>query len=466
MNLYINMDGYDNEMMPLLKVFYPGESIHRSAKEQSPYRILLEADQVTVAYFDGFNEVKTYTEPKRLEDWKLQTKQLLFDLCTHVTGKDVHWGVLNGIRPTKLAFKLYKSLGHRDKVVEVLCGKYRLSPPKAHLLMDVIEVESQILANYGHGHSIYIGVPFCPSKCAYCTFPSYQADQWQAEYASYAEALINEIDAGSQWFSNCESIYIGGGTPTSLTDHDFDQVVRRVRHHLGPRQLEFTVEAGRPDSISENKLRSMVDAGVNRISINPQTMCDITLKAIGRSHDSQAIVDCFDLARKLGFDHINMDLILGLPGETIHEVRETLKKVIDLGPESITVHTLAYKRGSKLSDDLTPEKMARAMDDSLKLVEEKMAKEGYRPYYLYRQKQMIGNYENVGYCQPGHESVYNILIMEEVSDIVAFGAGAISKRIVNGRISRLDQPKDVRTYLGNLKRILEKKENFFKVSPQ
>jgi len=323
MNLYINIDGYDNEMIPLLKVFYPGEGITRSTKEQSPYQILLEADQVTVAYFDGLKEVKTYTEPKRQEEWKLQTKQLLFDLCTYMTGKDVHWGVLNGIRPTKLAFMLYKTYGDRERVIGALCEKYRLSIPKAKLLMDVIQVEGQVLTKYGQGHSVYIGVPFCPSKCAYCTFPSYQADQWQLEYANYEDALIDEIDTGSKWFSNCESIYIGGGTPTSLTDRDFDRIVKKVRHHLGPRNLEFTVEAGRPDSITEGKLRSMLAAGVNRISINPQTMCDHTLITIGRNHNSQAIVECFELARQLGFDHINMDLILGLPGETIHEVTET-----------------------------------------------------------------------------------------------------------------------------------------------
>lgn len=460
MILYTDNPVFNKEITELLRVFYPGEAVSLGPKEQSSYRLITDGAFMTVAYFVAGKEVGQITEEKTANE-RLQARQLTYDLCGQITGKKIRWGILTGIRPTKLTFKLLGEGQGMAATIKRLKEVYRLSDEKARLLADVVRAEAPFIEPRHQGHSVYIGIPFCPSKCSYCTFPSYRADKWPEVYEAYVSALLRELEAGKAWLSDCESLYIGGGTPTSLTEEDFEKVLRKVRAYLGHRTVEFTVEAGRPDTITEGKLAVMKACGVTRISINPQTMCDATLSAIGRSHDSLAVARCFEMARGMGFDHINMDLILGLPGEGIDHVAHTLKQVHALNPESITVHTLAYKKGSKLSAHLSPEVLAKAMDDTLKLVEERMAAQGYKPYYLYRQKQMVGNFENVGYCKPGKQSLYNILIMEEVSDIIAFGAGVISKRIREGKIKRLDQPKNLTTYLENLDKIIEKKANFF-----
>lgn len=475
MNIYSNNDRYNSSVLSFLKVFYPLETMQMAEYEQSTFRITFGDQEVKVAYFnegDIFHKViypqaeetlRALKEGAYVKELKTLIKGILYDLCTEITGKKVHWGILTGIRPTKLALKLYKTSGDYNQTKNQLMSRYRVSEEKASLMIEVIKTEAPYLKVDPSQYSVYIGVPFCPSKCSYCTFTSFQADKWPEAYNHYTEALIMELEAGKKWLKQCHSIYLGGGTPTSLSESDFEHLIKTIRHFIGQRPIEFTVEAGRPDSITTNKLLTMKKYGVNRISINPQTMKNCTLEKIGRKHDAQGIVDCYNEAERLGFDHINMDLILGLPGENVADVRDTLDQVLALKPRSITVHTLAFKRGSKLSMERSEDNQEDIMDEALQVVEQTMFKEGYGPYYLYRQKNMIGNYENVGYCQPGYESIYNMMIMEEVTSIIAFGAGSISKRVSGHEIKRLEQPKDVQTYLEKLIKIIEKKEEFFNI---
>ena len=478
MNIYVSDPIHSKGLITLLKAFYPFESFELADYEQSTFVFVIKTDQISVAYF---NE-KKLTLNKSLSKIELtaigalegkaknhlinvKLRAYTYDLLSDLTGICLPWGILVGIRPTKLGLMYYKRLGDYKRVEAKLCETYRVSPEKAALLTEVLRREEPFLSHNPEDHSVYIGVPFCPSKCSYCTFPSYRADKWPEAYASYTEALIQEMEAGKEWFRTCTSVYIGGGTPTSLLEADFDQLIEKVRALIGERDIEWTVEAGRPDSITQLKLESMLKYGVTRISINPQTMQNHTLEIIGRHHDSESIVDCFQMARDMGFEHINMDLILGLPGEGIEDVKSTFDQILDLGPESITVHTLAFKRGSQLSEEME-KYLIKGIDDlqtSIDFVQKTMSEHLYSPYYLYRQKQMVGQLENVGYCKMGCEGAYNIRSMEEVESIVAFGAGGISKRVNGHKIKRLEQPKDVKTYLEKLTTIIRNKEEFFDV---
>ncbi len=472
--VYINHSMFETETLSFIKVFYPFESIECAEEEQSDYRITVKSNVMKVAFFDvdgkcllGISRpIDGWSPDSNKEITKLvkrQLKGILYDLCHQVTGKDIPWGILTGIRPTKLAFKLFDHLGNEDLVIKSLVEDYRLSLEKAHMLMKVVRNEMPYMTEVNMKYSVYIGIPFCPSRCSYCTFTSYKADKKPEEFCQYTDVLIKELEAGSQWLNTCHSIYIGGGTPTSLTDEDFHKLIRKIRELIGNRDIEFTIEAGRPDTISIAKLKSMKEYGVNRISINPQTMSDATLTRIGRSHNSDEVIKTYKLARNMGFDHINMDIILGLPGEDISDITHTVDSLISLDPESITVHTLAFKRGSKLSDQrikLLKESCDLIMN-MLKVTYDKLTANYYHPYYLYRQKNMVGNFENVGYCKTGKESVYNIQIMEEVESIVAYGAGAISKRVMGHKIQRQDQPKDVSLYIRSIDQIIQKKNNFF-----
>lgn len=476
MYIYLNELSYKDGLLTLLKAFYPFEVFELTTYKQSTFGFVISTDQISVAYFYEKNltlekcvsknelmAIAALEGKAKASRIRVQLRGLTYDLLAQVTGIQLPWGILMGIRPTKLALKLYKTSGDYDSVKETLCKIYRLAPAKADLLIEVIQTEQPFLINNEESHSIYIGIPFCPSKCSYCTFPSYRSDQWPEAYASYTEVLIQELEAGKDWFKRCTSVYIGGGTPTSLAEPDFEALIKKVRGYLGQRQVEWTVEAGRPDSITKAKLEAMANFGVTRISINPQTMQGHTLERIGRNHQPEDIVNCFKMARDMGFDHINMDLILGLPGEKLVDIKRTFEALWRLDPESITVHTLAFKRGSKLSE--AKEKYlsqgAEELQKCLEFVEKTMKVHGYIPYYLYRQKQMIGQFENIGYCKIGCENIYNIRIIEEVESIVAFGAGAISKRVTSNKIQRLEQPKDVRTYLKKIEIILQKKKDFF-----
>lgn len=477
MNAAVSDKAYEAEALAYLRVFYPLEdTITAETGKQPLFRIDVSASTIEVAYFDVHNtahtrilDSKDAAEFGRLDGkaktvkGKLFMKQLMYDLCSEITGIIPPWGVLMGIRPTKLAFKLLSESGDYDIVLETLIDTYRLSEEKARLLVEVVQREQPFMTVEQPKHSIYIGIPFCPSRCSYCSFTAYDKERFQEAYLAYTDVLIQEMRAFENQFKAIRSIYIGGGTPTSLTDNDFDKLMCSVRELLGEQDVEFTVEAGRVDSISEAKLNSMKLYGVNRISINPQTSHDRTLERIGRRHTFADVEKVFGRARELGFKHINMDLILGLPEETPEDVKETMNRITALRPESITIHTMALKKGTQLTEHrkkyLTV--MADRISQMLQISSKSMSASGYHGYYLYRQKNMVGNFENVGYCLEDMESIYNIHTMEEKESIIAFGSGAISKRVSGKKVSRLDQTRDVKQYVSDIDRVIERKRLFF-----
>jgi len=380
------------------------------------------------------------------------------------------WGVLTGIRPVKLAGELYEKLHCKTQVKNALINEYLLSAEKAELLIGIYEYQREILPGPVAGQAgIYIGIPFCPTRCLYCSFTSNQA--LGSKIVEYMDALYKEIEFAGREMKSAdikpETVYIGGGTPTTLDSLQLEQLFVHIKNNFDLSALkEFTVEAGRPDTITPDKLKVIKEAGVSRISINPQSMQDKTLKLIGRSHTPQDIRDAFFAARAGGSCIINMDIIAGLPEESVPDFLDTMKQVIKLGPENITVHTLAVKRASKLIDmnkDYHHEK-GGPVREMLHACNEILRGEGYVPYYLYRQKRMAGSLENTGWCKRGAAGVYNIRIMEEKQTVIALGAGGITKVYYpcENRLERVPNVTNYELYISRIDEMLErKKENLF-----
>ena len=321
------------------------------------------------------------------------------------------------------------------------------------------------MVDYENGYSLYIGIPFCPTTCLYCSFTSFPIGKWQGRTELYLNALFREMEYVAEKMRGrvLDTIYFGGGTPTSLSPEDLDAILNKVESTFPMDQVkEFTVEAGRPDSITREKLEVLRKHGITRISINPQTMKQETLDLIGRRHTVEQVKETFRLARELGFDNINMDLIVGLPEEDEEDVRATMEEIKKLGPDSLTVHSLAIKRAARLN-------MFREKYGNLKItgtqemidMTARYAKEmGMEPYYLYRQKNMAGNFENVGYSTPGKACIYNILIMEEKQTIMACGAGTTTKVVfpAENRLERAENVKEVEQYIDRVEEMLLRKE--------
>ena len=318
--------------------------------------------------------------------------------------------------------------------------------------------------------SIYIGIPFCPTKCAYCTFPAYAIRRKSGRVESFLDGLHEEIREMGKWLTEKDmkitTIYFGGGTPTSIEAEEMDELYKTMYESFPNMETvrEVTVEAGRPDTITPAKIEVLKKWGIDRISVNPQSYTDETLKAIGRHHTVQETVDKFWLSRNMGMKNINMDLIIGLPNEGMEEFEHSLAETEKMQPESLTIHTLSFKRASEMSQNRNKYKVAdrKTVEQMMKLGEEWNAKNGYDPYYLYRQKNILGNLENVGYAKPGEESIYNIVIMEEVQTIIGVGCGASSKFIDRdtGRIKQFYNPKDPAAYILTYEESIEKKLAF------
>lgn len=402
-------------------------------------------------------------------------KKAAYDVLAAYTGKTMPWGILTGIRPTKLVHEAIKE-GLDDTAIDAyLESAYKVSPNKRILMREVAKQELAILEkNEPDEVSVYIGIPFCPTRCVYCSFTAYSLEQKQKqkEVEPYLEALFKEITfvAESKKATKIRSLYIGGGTPTSLNEDQLERLLSHVEESFDLSQIEeYTLEAGRPDTITAEKLRIMKAHGVGRISINPQSMNQKTLDAIGRRHSVEDIKEVFRTAREIGHDNINMDMILGLPGETIEDVAYTLAELKKLGPENITVHTMAIKRASRLKEVLTSGEASihltegEKIQEMLNLCEKEIGDMGLYPYYMYRQKNMLGNFENVGYAKPGTEGIYNIEIMEEAESIIALGAGAITKMVYqNGeRIDRIPNVKSLKDYIERIDEMIERKREGF-----
>ena len=393
-------------------------------------------------------------------------KMAFYQAGTAVLGQEPPWGALTGVRPVKLPTRCMLAGGTPEQAQAELEGEYRVSPLRAKLAVDCAQASLAVDREVREDQvSLYIGIPFCPTRCAYCSFVSADVGRTLKLVEPYLEAVLEEVEYTGRVLResglSIHSLYVGGGTPTTLSARQLERLFSSARAHLPLETcVEYTVEAGRPDTITREKLEVLRDQGVERISINPQTLEDEVLAAIGRKHSAQDILDAYALAREVGFDSVNMDLIAGLPRDSFEGFRRSLEGVLALRPENVTVHTLALKKGSRLMEEggalPSGEETARMLDFSRDTLREA----GFLPYYLYRQKYMSGSLENVGWCLPGKESVYNIIMMEELQTVVSIGGGGVTKLVdrKNGRIVRLPNPKYPHDYLSSRDKILAQKD--------
>ncbi|MDO5411002.1 MAG: coproporphyrinogen dehydrogenase HemZ [Lachnospiraceae bacterium] len=408
---------------------------------------------------------------------KNQLKRMVYGIFSQMTGGRVHpWGTLTGIRPVKLPMALLEEGFSDDEIAAELKQKYLIGDEKCRLSIQIAHKERALLdlLDYEDGYSLYIGIPFCPTTCLYCSFTSYPYSRWEKRMEEYVLALEKEIRFVQEHFAGkkLNTIYFGGGTPTTLPPVYLDRILGEITSGFDLSYLkEWTVEGGRPDSITPEKLEVLRRYPVDRISINPQTMKQETLDLIGRRHTVEDVKRAFGMARDAGFDNINMDLIIGLPQEHQEDVAHTMEEIEALNPDNLTVHTLAIKRASRLNTEkelyghLYLEQNTAAM---MEITAKGAARMGMEPYYLYRQKNMSGNLENVGYARPGKEGIYNILIMEEKQSILALGAGAVTKRVKVGAnqengemIERASNVKDIQQYISRVDEMIERKRLLF-----
>ncbi|AVK86116.1 coproporphyrinogen III oxidase [Lysinibacillus sp. B2A1] len=406
---------------------------------------------------------------------KRALSHVFLDVLEQYTGMQQQWGILTGVRPTKLYHKFRKEGMTEKEIADILIRDFRLSAQKVGLLKDIVErqlVTIPDIDNIGKEISIYIGIPFCPTKCAYCTFPAYAigSNRKQGRVTTFLEGLHIELREMGKWLKDNDmkitSIYWGGGTPTSIEAHEMDALYQTMYDSFPhPDTIrEVTVEAGRPDTITTEKLEVLKKWGIDRISVNPQSYTDETLKAIGRHHTVQETVDKFWLARESGMNNINMDLIIGLPNEGIEEFQHSLEESAKMQPESLTVHTLSFKRASEMTRNKDKYKVADrdTVAEMMQMAQDWTKENAYVPYYLYRQKNILGNLENVGYSKAGEESIYNIVIMEEVQTILGIGCGASSKFVhpETGKITQFHNPKDPAAYIMTFEDAIGKKIEF------
>jgi coproporphyrinogen dehydrogenase HemZ len=395
---------------------------------------------------------------------KESVKLTMYKLLSEIHHKNYPWGILTGIRPIKIVHELMNNGCNEEFIEAYMIDKHLVSKEKAQLAVEIAQRERDFIYPLDSNKvSIYIGIPFCPTRCHYCSFTSNSLKTCGGLVDDYLSALIFEMEQTHAFMSKhmlkVQTMYIGGGTPTSLNEFQLDRLLSKACELFGDCLEEFTCEAGRPDTITEAKLRVLKQRGVTRISINPQTMNDETLKIIGRDHSSDETIKSFELARRLGFDNINMDIILGLPGEGIQHLERTLEAIEKLQPESLTVHTMAIKRASIINENLDSITSQGNTLEMMKRTAEYARKQNLKPYYLYRQKNMVENLENIGYCKPGYECIYNIQIIEEKQTNIAFGADAITKTVLNdeNRIERQGNIKDIRLYISRIEEQVDKK---------
>ncbi len=398
-----------------------------------------------------------------------QAKNTLYAVLKQATGQHPPWGSLTGIRPTRLVYARMAQGQSVEDAANDLVRRFDVQPHKAQLLRQIVEVQQALPSTDENTVDVYVGIPFCPSRCRYCSFISAEVGKGD-KLAAYCDALIAEMDATVQMIGQLgltiRAFYMGGGTPTVLPPDLLRKVLSAAKPVLDACD-ERTVEAGRPDSLDESKLQVLKDMGINRLSINPQTMHDATLRTIGRAHTLQQTEAAYRMARAMGFHHINMDLIAGLPGETPDMFRQTLAWAQGIAPESLTIHSLCVKRSSDMhrwQDSLPAPRDVEQMVEEGYLAARQM---GLRPYYLYRQKHMAGNLENVGYARPGMECLYNVDTMEDNVSVLAVGAGAISKRVTKGRelVTRAPNVKEYSHYVSRVPEMLARKRALWGLEP-
>ena len=392
-------------------------------------------------------------------------RQTLYDLCREVTGIHPPWGSLTGIRPTHL---MYEAIGlglTGDAAKNYVIENFDVQPDRADILWEIAQVQGQLPPPADRWMDVYIGIPFCTTRCTYCSFSSGELGKGKL-VEPYLTALFREMEKCSGMIAatgrTLRAVYVGGGTPTSLNEDQLKRLLDKMMACF-PGAMEYTVEAGRPDTITPGKLAAIKAAGVGRISINPQTMNDETLRIIGRAHTAQQVIDAYAMARAAGIYHINMDVIAGLPGETVADFARTMEYAKQLRPESLTVHTLAIKRSTRLHFENYRFPTGVEAAEMVNLGLQTARALGMQPYYLYRQKNMAGNQENIGYAIPGHACQYNVDIMEETSHILALGAGGISKRVYEdeGHIGRAPNVANIEHYIARVDEMVQRKRELF-----
>ncbi|MBQ9461220.1 MAG: coproporphyrinogen dehydrogenase HemZ [Clostridia bacterium] len=479
MTIYIN-NGFHYETENLVRLFFPNDkiSVIHELTDEKPLPLVTaltsETDDgvrvyVSVETGDFFAEDSSTVGIS--EDTEKDTERCiavrLYNIFVKLTGKKQPWGILTGVRPIKLFRRLTEKYGE-EHAKRYFTEELLVSEEKTALSAVTEKHEKKILAlSKPRSFSLYVSIPFCPSRCSYCSFVSQTIESAKKLIEPYFELLLKEIEATARISRECglvlESVYIGGGTPTTLSAEQLSRLISALRSSFDMSTCrEFTVEAGRPDTIDREKLLAIKNGGADRISINPQTLNDDVLKVIGRRHTARQTLDAFALARELCFNHINMDLIAGLPTDNVESFTATLDTLCSLAPESITVHTLAMKRSSHLTMqgkelDTIGESPAAGM---LRYCEKKLASEGYHPYYLYRQTRMEGNLENVGWSKDGFDGLYNVFVMDETHTILGVGAGAVTKLKKPGseQLERIFNYKYPYEYINGFETLLSRKE--------
>lgn len=436
---YHDMENICRLFFPYQKIESPGEVskdgiLVYTGLHKQMQGLLITAELKTKSYQ---RRAAALLNPQQSDDEKEQKRRmeiLLFELFCDCCGFTPKWGILTGIRPIKLLRSILSSMGE-EKGMEYFKRNFLVSNQKAELSLLTVRNEERLLSNIKpDSFSLYVSIPFCPSRCSYCSFVSSSVEKTVHLIPDYVRLLCREIQYTAKIAESLrlrlESVYVGGGTPTTLDARQLRLILGTITDSFNLRDCsEFTVEAGRPDTITTEKLIALKEGGVTRISVNPQTLNDEVLKTIGRRHTAEQTLSAFALARELGFTNINMDLIAGLPGDSVESFTSTLDRILALSPESVTVHTLCLKRSARIFQDESKcvDNTAGSADQMLDYADEQLLQNGYAPYYLYRQSRMVGNLENTGWAKPGFESPYNVLIMDETQTILACGAGAVSK---------------------------------------
>lgn len=471
-NCYINTNHFANDIGEVIRLFLPMEEIRyepliteETNTQLGVFSLLQEKTaKAWVRFSDGRSGI-CLDEPVELGQDTIEKKRyqkraikraVFMALMQAYPEKKFPWGCLTGIRPTKMVHDMLQTQS-MEGVCETMRDYYMVMPEKIDLMTMVVEQQKKMDAERKkNDFDLYVGVPFCRTRCIYCSFAAYELGKKLAlekDVDQYIERVVGEIQENMRMVQDkgyaLRSIYIGGGTPTALSRQQLQTIIETIQRSCFKKPIEFTVEAGRPDTIDADKLQMLHDHGIERISINPQTVHDDTLRRIRRDHTYQQFLTAYSLAREIGFSCINVDLIVGLPGETPVLMRETMAEMRRLSPENLTIHTLAIKRSADLKRSMSSFEWpsAQQAEEMLEIGHSTALDMGLIPYYMYRQKYMSGNLENIGYALPQKESLYNVDIMEEATNILALGAGGISKWLFSqGRIERQPNPKDIPTY--------------------
>ncbi len=476
MLLIIDNHDFHYETENLCKMFFPKEKVTVTHECEIPaanyvYTSVKNGEITVTANICGTTlSEKTAQTSEEKENERLMAV-LIYKILSTLTNIHPKWGILTGIRPVKIVHA-YHEMGLSDSEIKAeLSEKMLVSDEKINLMIRTAHEEKDVLTHSKEdSYSLYVSIPFCPTRCKYCSFVSHSIERTKKLVPQYLSLLLNEIRQTAKIANDLKlkllTIYIGGGTPTTLTASQLKTLIDTIADCFDTKNvLEYTIEAGRPDTIDREKLEVIKNSDVTRISINPQTLNDAVLKEIGRNHTTKQTLDAYNLAREVGIENINMDLIAGLMGDDLESFKNTVDGVISLGAENITVHTLSVKRAADLRDE--GEKVHEQNDalasPMVEYAQEKLLNNGYEPYYLYRQKNMLESLENVGYAKAGYKGLYNVYIMDETHTILAVGAGATTKLKDHktDKIERIFNFKFPYEYISRYDEILDRKGKIY-----